>query len=90
MVYKSTLNKRDGELQVYLFDHALLFAKQVKTKQHEQYKVYRRVSFHTLSMFLVFPLIISSQYLWNFSSYPLPTMLPSTPPLAKIIETSKP
>jgi hypothetical protein len=47
LVYKSTLNKRDGELQVYLFDHALLFAKQVKTKQHEQYKVYRRVSRHT-------------------------------------------
>ncbi|KAJ3852453.1 CNH domain-containing protein [Lentinula lateritia] len=35
------LNKRDGELQVYLFDHALLFTKVVKTKQHEVYKVYR-------------------------------------------------
>jgi hypothetical protein len=44
MIYKGPLNKRDGELQVYLFDHALLFAKVVKTKQHEQYKVYRRVS----------------------------------------------
>lgn len=44
MVYKGSLNKRDGELQVYLFDHALLFAKPVKTKQHEQFKVYRRVS----------------------------------------------
>lgn len=43
MVYKGTLNKRDGEIQVYLFDHALLFTKLVKTKQHEQYKVYRRV-----------------------------------------------
>jgi hypothetical protein len=43
LVYKGTLNKRDGELQVYLFDHALLFAKQVKTKTHEQYRVYRRV-----------------------------------------------
>lgn len=43
MVYKGSLNKRDGEIQVYLFDHALLFTKLVKTKQHEQYKVYRRV-----------------------------------------------
>ncbi|KAH9479544.1 Rho1 guanine nucleotide exchange factor 1 [Psilocybe cubensis] len=42
MVYKGGLNKRDGEIQVYLFDHALLFTKQIKTKQHEQYKVYRR------------------------------------------------
>ncbi|KAJ7735632.1 RhoGEF Rgf2 [Mycena maculata] len=42
LVYKGVLNKRDGELQVYLFDHALLFAKQVKTKTHEQYRVYRR------------------------------------------------
>ena len=47
MVYKGSLNKRDGEIQVYLFDHALLFTKLVKTKQHEQYRVYRRVSvFH--------------------------------------------
>jgi len=44
MIYKGTLNKRDGELHVYLFDHALLFTKLVKTKQHEQFKVYRRVS----------------------------------------------
>ncbi|KAJ8695175.1 RHO1 GDP-GTP exchange protein 2 [Pleurotus ostreatus] len=42
LIYKNPLNKRDGEIQVYLFDHALLFAKAVKTKQHEQYKVYRR------------------------------------------------
>ncbi|KAF8159549.1 CNH domain-containing protein [Crassisporium funariophilum] len=42
MVYKGVLNKRDGEIQVYLFDHALLFTKLVKTKQHEQFKVYRR------------------------------------------------
>ncbi|KAJ7180957.1 CNH-domain-containing protein [Mycena filopes] len=42
LVYKGALNKRDGELQVYLFDHALLFAKPLKTKTHEQYRVYRR------------------------------------------------
>ncbi|KAJ7149739.1 RhoGEF Rgf2 [Mycena crocata] len=42
LVYKGILNKRDGEVQVYLFDHALLFAKQAKTKTHEQYRVYRR------------------------------------------------
>jgi hypothetical protein len=44
IIYKGGLNKRDGEIQVYLFDHAILFTKQMKTKQHEQYKVYRRVS----------------------------------------------
>jgi hypothetical protein len=43
LVYKGVLNKRDGELQVYLFDHALLFAKPLKTKTHEQFRVYRRV-----------------------------------------------
>ncbi|KAJ7734383.1 CNH-domain-containing protein [Mycena olivaceomarginata] len=42
LVYKGVLNKRDGELQVYLFDHALLFAKPLKTKTHEQFRVYRR------------------------------------------------
>ena len=36
MIYKGTLNKRDGELHVYLFDHALLFTKLVKAKQHER------------------------------------------------------
>ncbi|EIN09591.1 CNH-domain-containing protein [Punctularia strigosozonata HHB-11173 SS5] len=46
LVYKGPLKKRSGgqgdsgELQVFLFDHALLMVKQ-KTK-HEQYKVYRR------------------------------------------------
>jgi len=49
MVYKGSLNKRDGEIQVYLFDHALLFTKLVKTKQHEQYRVYRRVGDFTIS-----------------------------------------
>ncbi|KAF9006046.1 RhoGEF Rgf2 [Cyathus striatus] len=42
MVHKGTLQKRDGDLHVYLFDHALLFAKLVKNKQQEHYKVYRR------------------------------------------------
>jgi RHO1 GDP-GTP exchange protein 1/2 len=44
LIYKGELNKRDGEIQVHLFDHALLFTKLVKTKHVEQYKVYRRVS----------------------------------------------
>ncbi|KAF8637624.1 hypothetical protein AX17_002693 [Amanita inopinata Kibby_2008] len=42
VVHKGVLNKRDGELQVYLFDHAILFTKQSKSKQHEQFRVYRR------------------------------------------------
>ncbi|TFK26207.1 RhoGEF Rgf2 [Coprinopsis marcescibilis] len=41
MIHKGTMNKRDGEIHVYLFDHALLFTKFVKAKNHEQYKVYR-------------------------------------------------
>ncbi|KAJ7588015.1 Dbl homology domain-containing protein [Mycena floridula] len=41
--HKGPLSKRDGDLQVYLFDHAMLFTKPVtKPKQHEQFKVYRR------------------------------------------------
>lgn len=46
LVYKGALNRRggaqgdNGDLLVYLFDHALLMVKQ-KSK-HEQYKVYRR------------------------------------------------
>jgi Pleckstrin homology domain len=44
MVHKGTLNKRDGEIHVYLFDHSLLFTKLVKNKNHEQFKVYRPVS----------------------------------------------
>ena len=45
MIFKGILNKRDGEIQVYLFDHALMFTKYVKTKNVEQYKVYRRVRY---------------------------------------------
>src|SRR5688572_22558020 len=44
MIHKGALNKRDGEIQVYLFDHAILFTKSMKGKHVEQYKVYRRVS----------------------------------------------
>ncbi|KAG6822930.1 hypothetical protein H0H92_012000 [Tricholoma furcatifolium] len=42
LIGKDTFNKRDGEIQVHLFDHAILFTKPMKTKQHEQFKVYRR------------------------------------------------
>ncbi|RDB23306.1 Rho1 guanine nucleotide exchange factor 1 [Hypsizygus marmoreus] len=42
LVGKDSFNKRDGEIQVYLFDHAIVFTKPVKTKQHEQFRVYRR------------------------------------------------
>jgi len=45
LVGKDIFSKRDGEIQVYLFDHAIVFTKAVKTKQHEQFKVYRRVRF---------------------------------------------
>ena len=49
LVYKGSLKKRggtqsdSGDLQVFLFDHALLMVKQ-KSK-HEQHKVYRRVNY---------------------------------------------
>jgi hypothetical protein len=52
LIYKGALKKRggnqgdSGDLQVFLFDHALLMVKQ-KTK-HEQYKVYRRVCIKSL------------------------------------------
>lgn len=43
IIFKGALSKRDGDLQVYLFDHALLFTKPaMKPKQHEVFKVYRR------------------------------------------------
>lgn len=56
LVYKGALKKRggaqgdSGELQLFLFDHAILMVKQ-KTK-HEQYKVYRRVS--AISSYLIY------------------------------------
>ncbi|KAG6902575.1 hypothetical protein C0995_014582 [Termitomyces sp. Mi166 len=42
LIGKDTFNKRDGDIQVYMFDHAILFTKPMKTKLHEQFKVYRR------------------------------------------------
>lgn len=48
LIFKGPLKKRGGtqsesaELQVFLFDHAILMVKQ-KSK-NEQYKVYRKVS----------------------------------------------
>jgi hypothetical protein len=45
MIYKGQLNKRDGEIHVYLFDHSILFTKEIKTKQHTQFKVYRPVRY---------------------------------------------
>jgi hypothetical protein len=72
MIYKGTLNKRDGELHVYLFDHALLFTKLVKTKQHEQFKVYRRVSKVCLAPRLrKSDELLSCFYLSKYSQYPL-------------------
>lgn len=53
LIYKSPLNRREGEVNVYLFDHALVIAKPVKAKQHEQYKVIRRVR-----LFSIFLLIL--------------------------------
>ena len=58
LVYKGELNKRDGEIQVHLFDHALLFTKLVKTKHVEQYKVYRRVSLSYLSLSRIYRLFM--------------------------------
>lgn len=78
MVYKGSLNKRDGEIQVYLFDHALLFTKLVKTKQHEQYRVYRRVGVfhdsHSLHCILI------TSFLINYQPIPLELLLITSPP----------
>ena len=65
LVYKGELNKRDGEIQVHLFDHALLFTKIVKTKHAEQYKVYRRVSLISFLSILNYLYVVASQYRWN-------------------------
>jgi len=35
LIYKGEMNKRDGEIQVHLLYHALLFTKFVKTKHVE-------------------------------------------------------
>jgi hypothetical protein len=66
MIYKGTLNKRDGEIHVYLFDHAILFTKLAKNKQHEQYKVYRRVRLASFQMEGNDSQSDYSLYLWSF------------------------
>ena len=65
LIYKGGMNKRDGEIQVHLFDHALLFTKLVKTKHVEQFKVYRRVSFFVISSTIYAHVPFASQYRWN-------------------------
>lgn len=56
LIYKGALSKRggsqgdSGEIQLFLFDHALLMVKP-KSKV-EQYKVYRRVRFSYFSRML--------------------------------------
>lgn len=51
LIYKGNLKKRGGaqgdggDLQLFLFDHALLLVKQKEKNKHEMHKVYRRVSF---------------------------------------------
>ncbi|KAH8116525.1 CNH-domain-containing protein [Phellopilus nigrolimitatus] len=48
LVYKGNLKRRGGaqgdssDLQLFLFDHALLMVKQKEKHKHEQHKVYRR------------------------------------------------
>jgi hypothetical protein len=46
MITKGTLLKRDGEILVHLFDHAILFTKSVKNKHLEHLRVYRKVASH--------------------------------------------
>ena len=48
LVYKGNLKRRggqgdSGDLQLFLFDHALLMVKTKDKNKHEMYKVYRRV-----------------------------------------------
>lgn len=49
LIYKGNLKRRggqgdSGDLQLFLFDHALLMVKLKDKAKHEQHKVYRRVS----------------------------------------------
>jgi RHO1 GDP-GTP exchange protein 1/2 len=78
LVYKGALKKRgggqgdSGELQVFLFDHALLMVKQ-KTK-HEQFKVYRRVRailYEDEVYLLLMHTCLCSRFLSNSLSSPL-------------------
>ena len=56
LIYKGNLKRRGGtqgdtgDLQVFLFDHALLMVKQKDKQKHEQHKVYRRVSIEKFRM----------------------------------------
>ena len=49
-MYKGPLKRRggttneNGDLQIFLFDHALLMVKSKMVNKHEQLKVFRRVS----------------------------------------------
>ena len=71
IVFKGLLSKRDGDLQVYLFDHAILFTKPSKNKQSEQYRVYRKVKgIDPLS--ILPPLTFDSRYPWNCCAFLLP------------------
>ncbi|KAJ3558567.1 hypothetical protein NP233_g11485 [Leucocoprinus birnbaumii] len=43
LIYKAGLQKRDGEILVFLFDHAILFTKSAQKKHHHEHlRVYRR------------------------------------------------
>lgn len=48
LVFKGNLKRRGGQgdtgdIQLFLFDHALLMVKQKEKNKHEMHKVYRRV-----------------------------------------------
>lgn len=85
LIFKGPLKKRGGtqsdsaELQVFLFDHAVLMVKQ-KSK-NEQYKVYRKVClFPAASFSSRHSLTLHSKYSpspWNSSSLRPSTTLPS-------------
>jgi hypothetical protein len=50
LVYKAELQRRDGEILVFLLDHAILFTKSMKN--NEKLKVFKRVCFYFIFVLL--------------------------------------
>jgi len=73
LIYKAGLQKRDGEVLAFLFDHAILFTKSMHKKHHhESLRVYRRVSMSLIGWAWTH---VCSPYRWNCCTSPIPMTL---------------
>jgi hypothetical protein len=79
-VYKGPLKRRggtaseNGDLQIFLFDHALLMVKSKVVNKHEQLKVFRRVSSEwrccSLALIVLFPPLYATLRFSSWNSQP--------------------